>query len=289
MPLSPITFLTTNLPGSQHDECGLNAPRDKSPFRKVDIPSAWQGAEMKVNPDRWLVLLSAGEIANSRTRLNHISLASRRLPRLRRKAFLFPASVRISTISRRSCSMALVSRSSAAFRWQITARNSPPRSFAASAPISDRRDRKTQPATFLVTSATSAPTRTTRTHAFTRRRNDRLSTRIRPTSSGCCAFARRWRAANPCLSARRRFTTRCCDTRPDLAALMFDPIATDRRGEVPEGEKPYLEIPVLNWHAGFLTGFLSAPVYRQCAALSRCAEIDAGSCRGARSVRYARQ
>ena len=44
-------------------------------------------------------------------------------------------------------------------------------------------------------------------------------------------------------------------TRPDLAAVMFDPIATDRRGEVPEGEKPYLEIPVLSWHAGFLTGF----------------------------------
>jgi hypothetical protein len=43
--------------------------------------------------------------------------------------------------------------------------------------------------------------------------------------------------------------------RPDLAGLMFDPIATDRRGEVPEGQKPFLEIPVLNWHAGFLTGF----------------------------------
>src|ERR1700754_1757149 len=45
------------------------------------------------------------------------------------------------------------------------------------------------------------------------------------------------------------------DARPDLAALLFDPIATDRRGEVPKNEKPYLEIPVLNWHAGFLTGF----------------------------------
>ena len=44
-------------------------------------------------------------------------------------------------------------------------------------------------------------------------------------------------------------------THPDLAALLFDPIATDRRGEVPEGEKPYLEIPVLSWHAGFMTGF----------------------------------
>ena len=43
--------------------------------------------------------------------------------------------------------------------------------------------------------------------------------------------------------------------RPDLAALMFDPIATDRRGEVPEGQKPYLQIPPLSWHAGFLTGF----------------------------------
>lgn len=43
--------------------------------------------------------------------------------------------------------------------------------------------------------------------------------------------------------------------RPDLLALLFDPIATDRRGEVPEGMKPYMEIPVLNWHEGHLTVF----------------------------------
>ena len=43
--------------------------------------------------------------------------------------------------------------------------------------------------------------------------------------------------------------------RPDLLALLFDPIATDRRGEVPEGAKPFMEIPVLNWHAGRLTVF----------------------------------
>ena len=43
--------------------------------------------------------------------------------------------------------------------------------------------------------------------------------------------------------------------RPDLVALLFEPIATDRRGEVPEGQKPYLQIPPLNWHAGALTGF----------------------------------
>jgi len=42
-------------------------------------------------------------------------------------------------------------------------------------------------------------------------------------------------------------------SRPDLLELLFQPIATDRRGEVPEGQKPYFEIPVFNWHKGFLT------------------------------------
>ena len=42
--------------------------------------------------------------------------------------------------------------------------------------------------------------------------------------------------------------------RPDLAELLFQPIATDRRGEVPEGAKPYFEIPIFNWHQGSLTG-----------------------------------
>lgn len=43
--------------------------------------------------------------------------------------------------------------------------------------------------------------------------------------------------------------------RPELLERLFDPIATDRRGEVPPGEKPYMEIPPFNWHAGKLTMF----------------------------------
>jgi hypothetical protein len=41
--------------------------------------------------------------------------------------------------------------------------------------------------------------------------------------------------------------------RPDLLKLLFAPIATDRRGEVAEGQKPYFEIPVFSWYEGFLT------------------------------------
>ena len=48
---------------------------------------------------------------------------------------------------------------------------------------------------------------------------------------------------------------RMMSERPDLLERLFDPIATDRRGEVPAGAKPYMEIPVFNWHAGHLTVF----------------------------------
>ncbi|WP_437319719.1 TauD/TfdA family dioxygenase [Sorangium sp. So ce385] len=41
--------------------------------------------------------------------------------------------------------------------------------------------------------------------------------------------------------------------RPDLVEALFAPIETDRRGEVPAGERPYFRIPVLNWHAGLLS------------------------------------
>jgi hypothetical protein len=41
--------------------------------------------------------------------------------------------------------------------------------------------------------------------------------------------------------------------RPDLAAVLFEPICTDRRGEVPAGMKPWFTIPVFNWHDGRLT------------------------------------
>ncbi len=43
------------------------------------------------------------------------------------------------------------------------------------------------------------------------------------------------------------------ETRPDLAKLLFDPIATDRRGEIPDGMQPFFSIPVLTWDHDFLT------------------------------------
>ena len=41
--------------------------------------------------------------------------------------------------------------------------------------------------------------------------------------------------------------------RPDLLKLLFEPLATDRRGEVPEGQKPYFLLPPFNWYKGYLS------------------------------------
>lgn len=41
--------------------------------------------------------------------------------------------------------------------------------------------------------------------------------------------------------------------RPDLLAHLLAPIETDRRGEVPVGEKPYFTIPTYSWFEGHLS------------------------------------
>jgi hypothetical protein len=42
--------------------------------------------------------------------------------------------------------------------------------------------------------------------------------------------------------------------RPDLVSALFEPVATDHRGEVPPGGRAWFSIPVLSWYAGHLTG-----------------------------------
>ena len=41
--------------------------------------------------------------------------------------------------------------------------------------------------------------------------------------------------------------------RPDLLKVLLEPIETDRRGEVPEGDQPYFTIPVFNYHKGLVS------------------------------------
>ena len=50
--------------------------------------------------------------------------------------------------------------------------------------------------------------------------------------------------------------------RPDLWKQWFNPVPTDRRGEVPPGMLPWFELPVFNWHAGELSTIFSGQYIR---------------------------
>ena len=41
--------------------------------------------------------------------------------------------------------------------------------------------------------------------------------------------------------------------RPDLLPCLFEALHTDRRGEVPAGQKPWHDVPVYSWYAGHLS------------------------------------
>lgn len=49
---------------------------------------------------------------------------------------------------------------------------------------------------------------------------------------------------------------------PDLWRALFNPMPTDRRGEVPPGMLPWFEIPVFNWHRGELSTIYSGQYIR---------------------------
>ena len=67
---------------------------------------------------------------------------------------------------------------------------------------------------------------------------------------------------------------------PDLVKALFEPIARDRRGEIPVGQKPFYKIPVFNWYKNHLTCFYhreyidSAQRYEEAPKL-KAAQIEA--------------
>jgi len=52
------------------------------------------------------------------------------------------------------------------------------------------------------------------------------------------------------------------ERRPDLVRRLFQPFATDRRGEVPEGKLPWFDMPVFNDYAGYLSAIYSRTYVR---------------------------
>ena len=63
--------------------------------------------------------------------------------------------------------------------------------------------------------------------------------------------------------------------RPDLLARLLAPMPHDRRGEVPEGAKPFFEIPVFSWYAEALTIFYQRQYFDSAQRFAEARRLDA--------------
>jgi len=230
-------------------------PGVNRPLGKIDIPSAWRGAEIGTNPDRWLTLLGAADIAELENAARSYLAGNDEIAGMTRERFPlrrfgdYLEKLRKKLINGigfeliRGLPVADYSQKFAATIFcGVGAHLGSARSQNAAGHILGHvRD--------IGADANNPNTRiyqTSERQTFHTDSSDVV---------GLLCIREAMEGGKSLLVSTTTIYNEMLRTHPDLAALLFDPIATDRRGEVPEGEKPYLEIPVLSWHAGFLTGF----------------------------------
>jgi len=222
---------------------------------RLDGPAAWTGAEMAAHPDRWLVTLSDDDIADLEQAAAHFLSLGRDVGEI--TAADFP--LRRFDIHLRGLQDRLLHGTGVEVLRGL--------------PVG-RYDQKTGATIFCGIGAHlgSARSQNAAGHILGHVRdvgadaND-VNTRIYQTSArqtfhtdsadvvGLLCLKDAMEGGLSLLVSAESIYNRMRADRPDLLLRLFDPIATDRRGEIPEGARPYMEIPVLNWHAGKLTVF----------------------------------
>jgi hypothetical protein len=235
-------------------------PAIAPPRPLVEGPSAWIGAELARHPETWIYQLSPAEIAELEAAV--ATVRGRALAGLSRTDFHLPTlgpvleNMRDEVLSGRG--FVLIRglpvegkpiEDSAAAYWAIGTRFGNPRSQNAMGHLLGHvRD---------LGVATTDPN--VRTYQTTERQH--FHTDSCDIVGLLCLKTARQGGLSSIVSSMAMYN-KMARTRPDLAARLFLPFSTDRRGEVPVGEKPYFDIPVYNDYQGHLSAIYSGTYIR---------------------------
>jgi hypothetical protein len=214
----------------------------------VEGPSAWIGAELARHPEQWIYTLSAAEIGEIEDAVANVR--GRDLAALSAKDFALPTlgpvleGLREEVINGRG--FVLIRglpvegkpiEDSAAAYWGIGTRFGNPRSQNAMGHLLGHvRD---------LGVATTDPN--VRTYQTTERQH--FHTDSCDIVALLCLKTAREGGLSSIVSSMAMYNE-LAKRRPDLLERLFQPFATDRRGEVPLGEKPYFDMPVYNEYQG---------------------------------------
>jgi hypothetical protein len=234
----------------------------------VEGASAWIGAELARHPEQWIYTLSPAEIAEIETAV--ATVRGRDLATLTQADFSLPAlgpvldGMREEVLSGRGFVLIRglpvegrpIADSALAY-WAIGMRFGNPRSQNAMGHLLGH-----------VTDlglATSDPN--VRTYQTTERQH--FHTDSCDIVALLCLKTAKSGGLSSIVSSMAIYNE-MARRRPDLLARLFRPFATDRRGEVPVGEKPYFDTPVYTDHAGYLSAIYSGTYIR---SAQRFAEV----------------
>lgn len=221
----------------------------------IDIPSAWRGDDMAANPDRWLVWLTPGEIAEIEQAAKSFLATTREIGEITKEKFPLPGfGAHLSRLKDRLIN----GIGFEVIRGLPVANYS--QEFAATifcgvgAHLGSARSQNAMGHILGHVRDVGADARDPNTRIYQTAERQTFHTDSSDVVGLLC-IREAMEGGKSLLVSTAAIYNEMLHRRPELVARLFEPIATDRRGEVPEGQMPYLQIPPLSWHAGFLTGF----------------------------------
>ncbi len=227
----------------------------KMPPGQIDIPSAWHGEEMAANPDRWIVRLSAGEVAELEQAAKSFLATTKEIGEITKEKFPLPGfGAHLSRLKE----TLINGIGFEVIRGLPVAKYT--QEFAATifcgvgAHLGSARSQNAMGHILGHVRDVGADAKDPNTRIYQTAERQTFHTDSADVVGLLC-IREAMEGGKSLLVSTAAIYNEMLRRRPDLTALIFEPIATDRRGEVPEGLKPYLQIPPLSWHAGFLTGF----------------------------------
>lgn len=223
--------------------------------QRIKRPSAWLGSDMAAHPDRWLYFLQPSEISELENAARHYLKQNRDIGDMTKEAFpLDDFAVHLKNLKQtllqgigvevlRGLPIATYSQAFAATIF-----------CGIGAHLGSARSQNAQGHILGHVRDIGADANDPKSRIYQTNQRQTFHTDSADVVGLLCIREAKQGGRSLLVSAETIYNKMRAE-RPDLLVKLFDPIATDRRGEVPDGAKPFVEIPPLSWHEGFLTVF----------------------------------
>ncbi|MEL7099695.1 MAG: TauD/TfdA family dioxygenase [Pseudomonadota bacterium] len=222
---------------------------------RITGPGAWLGPDMATNPDRWLGTLTDDEIADLRRAAAQFAQTGKDVGQI--TAADFPVTAVAARINALRNTLA---NDSGIAVWRGLPTDQMDIAEAATifcgvgAHIGPMRSQNAAGHVLGHVRDTGADPKDTSTRIYQTAARQTFHTDSADVVGLLCLQNAREGGDSLLVSAESIYNRMRAEA-PELLVRLFDPIATDRRGEVPEGMQPYMTIPPLSWHDGKLTVF----------------------------------